>query len=84
MDGLMALSPRDRRFLFLAVEVEPPYCVAVHELHSDDIELGRKQNRRHLKMLKQCRESGVWPGYPPVIHSISMPAWAHRDGNMVE
>ena len=42
LGGLEALSPAtDRKFIFIAVEKEPPYAVGVYELDESSIEQGR-------------------------------------------
>ena len=37
-------------------------------------------NRRALEMFRDCRESGVWPGYqaPDTYARVSLPRWAWR------
>lgn len=77
--AFQALGEELRAFLFVAVEKEPPYAVAVHcldpEAESRGIEL------RHIAMdsLNDCLSTDTWPGYEPTIHRLSLPAWALRD-----
>ena len=65
-------------FVFIAVEKDPPYAVAVYDLESRDIELGRRENERDLSTIAECTKSGVWPAYPTGIRRISMPEWAFK------
>lgn len=78
LDGLDALQPAPRRFLFLAVEKDPPHCSAVYELDEYSREQGRAENREHLLAYKRAVESGQWPGYPAGVRGIALPPWARR------
>ena len=76
VDALNALDPRERRFLFVAVEKEPPFAVALYELTDEAIGQGRAQNAAALATYRECRESGVWPGYPSGVEFLDLPKWA--------
>jgi hypothetical protein len=78
LDGLDILDPRDRLWLLLAIEKQPPYCGAVYELGYDDLEQGRQEYRKALAAWAEAEESAVWPGYPADIQSLSLPPWARR------
>lgn len=49
-------------FALIFAEKKRPYCIEVYELKSEDIDLGRKQNRVTLDAIARCRETGIWPG----------------------
>ena len=51
------------RFLFAAVELDPPCATAVYELDHIIVNAGAASYMDALKTLKRCRQSGVWPGY---------------------
>jgi len=68
-----------RAFLFVAVEKEPPYCVAVHMLDAEAEARGIELRERAMDKLNRCIATDTWPGYTPGIHSTSLPAWALRD-----
>jgi hypothetical protein len=76
LQGLDALAPADRRFLFIVVEKDPPHGVMVHELSEADLEVGRIALRRWLKGWAECEETDTWPGYPEVIGKAALPSWA--------
>lgn len=76
LEGLNALSPADRRFLFVAIEKESPYCVTVFELEDESLKQGAAAFRQHLKTYAQCVTNGVWPGYPIGIVPLQIPTWA--------
>ena len=78
LDGLDALAPLDRRFIFLAIEKEPPYCIICYELDETAIEEGRAQYRKALDMLAECKKSGEWPGYAPGVYGVDIPKYSYE------
>lgn len=72
------LGVADAPFVFLVVEKEPPYAVAVYVLSADQANLGRRQWRRGLEIYAECERTGQWPGYPTAIEPLGLPAWAAR------
>jgi exodeoxyribonuclease VIII len=78
LDGLDVLSPHPRKFVFIALEKEPPYAVAVYELDDEAIVLGRDEYKAHLNTYGECVRSGIWPGYGDGMDYVSLPAWAFR------
>lgn len=70
-----ALGIDMRIFLYVAIEKEPPYAVAVYQL--DDVALvhGVSQFRKTLREIQQCEENDFWPSYPSAV--ISLPKWAY-------
>ena len=78
LDGCDTLSPRERKYVFIVVEKDPPFAVAVYELDPEAIDLGRDEYRAHLAQYARCLETGVWPGYDPGMGIISLPPWNRR------
>lgn len=78
LEGLENVAPHPRKFMFIAVEKDPPYCPAVYELEEDAIELGRDEFHKHLRMYADCVASGQWPGYSLGADYVSLPSWAFR------
>lgn len=76
LDGMNALDPRERLFLFLAIEKEPPYCSAVYELDYESAEKGRREYQHALAQWAEAEESGLWPGYPTEVQTLELPRWA--------
>lgn len=62
-------------FVFLVVEKEPPFAVAVYQLDAESIEAGRKQYQRNLAMLAECISFDEWPAYSSEVEVISLPKW---------
>jgi hypothetical protein len=67
----------DPSFLFVAVSKSPPHLVSVHELDWDAQQFGLRQMRRALEVHAECVATNAWPGYPPVVHTTSLPRWAY-------
>ena len=73
--GLNGLPPA--RFYWIAVEVTPPYAVAVYEIHPDALDLGVGMMNDALELIAQCEDGGHWPGYEAQITALNLPAWAY-------
>lgn len=82
LDILTALgfAPHGINFVFIFQMKLPPYLLAVRTLDTPAIALGRQENRRAINTYRQCRESGIWPGFEEdnaeQIPVLSLPAWA--------
>lgn len=64
---------------FIVQEKEPPYRVAVYELHQDALRFGRQRNEEAMRIYRECTETGDWPGYEPGPQVIDLPYWAYRE-----
>lgn len=78
LDGLNAVAPAERRFLFLAVEKKPPFAVCVHELDQWSLESGRIQCERLLARYCNAMKTETWAGYPNVVNQLELPPWTRR------
>lgn len=76
--GLNGLPPA--RFYWVAVEVAPPYAVAVYEIHPDALDLGVGMMNDALELIAQCEDAGVWPGYAPQVQCLNLPSWVYGKG----
>jgi len=76
--GLNRLPPC--RFYWIAVEVAPPYAVAVYEIHPDALDLGVGMMNDALELIARCEDEGVWPGYEATVQALNLPAWAYGKG----
>ena len=78
-DGVEATTgQRITNFLFLAVEKEPPYAVAMYELPQTAIDYGRALYKRDLQTYADAVIHDDWPAYSPDIQTIDLPAWAYN------
>jgi hypothetical protein len=65
-------------FTFVFVEKSAPFDVRIKQLKDCDIDIGEKQARHGLKIMRRCIEEGRWPGYDGWGDSaawVEMPAW---------
>lgn len=77
LDGLAACEiADDAAFLFVVQSKTAPYPVTVMELDPEDIELGRRRNRKAINLYAQCTAADHWPDYGQRVHSVSLPSYA--------
>nr|WP_234881233.1 PD-(D/E)XK nuclease-like domain-containing protein [Mycobacteroides salmoniphilum] len=77
LDGLAACEiADDAAFLFVVQSKTAPYPVTVIELDPEDIELGRRRNRKAINLYAQCVAADQWPDYGHRVHSVSLPSYA--------
>ncbi|MDM4721132.1 PD-(D/E)XK nuclease-like domain-containing protein [Micromonospora sp. WMMA1363] len=79
LDAVRDLGLSDNpAFVFIFVEKAPPHLVHVVQLGPDDVAAGHARNRKAIATYAECQSTGVWPGYPDDITTISLPAYALR------
>lgn len=66
-------KPYHSNFVFIAIEKERPYAVAVYVLQDEAIECGRKTYKRLLEVFAECNAKNEWPGYSVQIEDINLP-----------
>jgi exodeoxyribonuclease VIII len=66
-------------FIFLAIEDEFPHLSAVYELTPRAVDEGRAAMAKALATYKQCKEIGVFPGYPETVQELELPSWTYRE-----
>lgn len=62
-------------FVFIAIEKEPPYAVCVYKASDNFIKIGEIEVRRDIEMFAECEKTGIWKGYPEIIHELDVPVW---------
>ena len=75
LDALKWITGETAEMVFVAVEKDPPYLVAVHQLPTVWTEMGAEKARRARHVYAECVESGAWPGYGDEVHLLSPPQW---------
>lgn len=78
-----ALTGERPRFYFIVVEDAPPFGVQVYQCDETADDLAAHDLARHIQTIKQCTESGVWPGYTNQagradVQPIGLPDWYVR------
>ena len=70
-------------FVFVAIEKEPPFAVAIYNLDRDAVAIGRRDNEHDLASVAHCETTGLWPAYPEKVEAISLPHWILRKEMMI-
>jgi len=69
-----------RHFIFLCIEKDPPYAVAIYPLDAASEERGHVLLDRDMSMLSRCMEADRWPSYNNnQTAELRIPAYAHYD-----
>lgn len=76
-DGLaIARKTNVRDFLFIAIESQAPYAVAVYRLDAATLAAGKREMARAAALYKDCMAKGEWPGYAREVLTLTLPSWA--------
>ena len=78
MNGLRNCGIKADKFIFIAVEKEFPYAVAIYDADELMLDLGRGQARKNLESYGRCLETGNFGGYSAGIEKLSLPDWLLR------
>lgn len=80
LNGLTHLTGiKHEKFLLAAVEVEPPFESHVFKVSYEQISRAAQQNEYSMAILKQCFETGNWPGYPDVLLDLDTGHYIFED-----
>lgn len=63
-------------WLWIAVENEPPYAVAVYQLDENSLTLARQLMHKALNKYLSFTTNNLWEGYDKFIQSITLPAYS--------
>lgn len=63
------------RFLFVACEKNDPHMVSVGAYDADDLTAADQLVDQAIETFAECARTGVWPGYPPGVHTMRVPPW---------
>lgn len=74
-----ALGWRPERVLIVAVEKDEPHDVGVFELTFEDLSIGADEVADLLRRVKDCQDSGQWPGRYTTEQAIQLPAYIHGE-----
>ena len=71
-----AFGEAPRGFVFIAVETEPPYLVAVYVASETMTSRGRIEYQTDLDTFRECLATDTWPGYSSSPLTLDLPKWA--------
>jgi hypothetical protein len=64
------------RFVFVAMEDEPPFDAELWELDAKDVAEGLMKWRSMLSRYAAAVAEGTWPGYTRAVKKLTLPPWA--------
>ena len=78
--GLAKCFKEEFSFVFLAVEKEAPFGVALYSIPQSMIDTGQRRYRKALNLYKQCLDTNTWPAYQVdgAYEMLSWPSWANN------
>lgn len=65
-------------FAFVVVEKSAPWRCEVFQPSDADLDLGRNEMLADLKTLRECMESGIWPGSKLGVQPIELTSWQRK------
>jgi len=82
VDGIeQATGQRPDAFVFAAFEKSAPYACAFYFADEAMLDMGRREYRKQLRVLAECKAADKWPGYPTDVLPLGVPAWALKAAN---
>lgn len=69
-----------KEFRFCVVESTDPFPCGFYTIHEDARRYAEFEIRSLMAKLRQCHDTGEWPGYPDEVHALSLPDWFVRSG----
>lgn len=70
------------KFIFIAVETEPPYECAAYNLSYVSLHEGEVQVAKLLNQYSDCIKRNNWPRMQEAIQEIEIPNWAFSDSDI--
>jgi len=80
--GVEAVTGLPVKFVFIAQEKTAPYLVNTFILSNSLLAMGSERMDQAITVWRECRATGVWPGYPPETKIAVASHWAtqqHED-----
>lgn len=78
-EGFRAVGCPLKSFGLFPVEKVKPYIAASWHVDGPSEERGWALRQRAMKRLKQCLDTGRWPGYTTTVTPIGIPAYGHYE-----
>jgi len=81
-EGIKAITGKyPEHSVFIAVEKEPPFEVAVYRADIGMMDYGREQYKQALRTLRTCIDTMTWPGIQATMEDIALPAYVFNQGD---
>lgn len=75
----LGLAPAGVAFVFVFQEREPPYVVSPLLADAVVVDRGRALNRMAMSRFKECRQTGIWPGFVEGVGVLELPRWTENE-----
>lgn len=78
LDGYCVINGIERDsipFVFIAIENQPPYAVAVYVASQEIIDSGRKAKALGIQRYLVGKQTTVWAGYQTEAEEMTLPVW---------
>jgi hypothetical protein len=74
--AIKKLTGKEPKFVFMVLEVEPPYLCSFISLNPQFMDLAERKVEEGIAIWRECLSSGIWLGYPNRVAYLDCPAWA--------
>lgn len=65
-----------RPMIFIVVENEAPFAVALYTLDEEAVYAATYRIERLIEQYADCKASGQWPAYPMEVQTLTLPKWS--------
>lgn len=79
LDGLYSITGFSHDFIFLAVEIDPPYACSLVGVGATMLDIANAKLSRAAALWRTCLDDQSWPMYSDEIVYAEPPAWALWD-----
>ncbi len=69
-------AARSDSFIFLVIEKDPPYEIAVYPSGTSVLGVGDQWRSKAMSIYANCKKKHYWPGYNHEAKVIELPKWA--------
>ncbi|TVR58952.1 MAG: hypothetical protein EA420_16410 [Candidatus Competibacteraceae bacterium] len=76
--GAKAVTGIEHDYRLLVLEQNPPHALAIVGLDPHAMSYAQQQADVAISVWRECRATGRYPGYDPVVHWAAPPPWAVR------
>ena len=80
-EGVKTVTGKESKFVFVAVEKNPPYAINILQPGEDFMLAGMDEFRYLLGYYHECKLRHEWPGYAGfdgIVNELNLPAWLRK------
>ncbi len=80
LQGIEAVTGvRPSQYIYMAIRNYPPHLIKAHKAKGEEIRKGNAFIFKNLLTLKECRDTGTWPGLSEDIDELGLSYQARRE-----